>query len=148
MYSIRLRHIAACAILALLACAQPARATQTLDAQITDTCAPWDGAAAEIHAPLPNGKIFVAHIWQPAGLAAGLTLDNKNPDDSTSPGNSTLCPDSDHTQFRDCKPAGSRININDADPKGGDTGSGTLYIEDMGTFLLNVHWTHTPQFCG
>lgn len=144
MFSRSFRLFATFACLAMMAGA--AHAARTLDAQAEDGCAPWDGLAVRVTAPLPDGRLLVAAIWAPDRLTPGLELEKQAMASASGPGNAMICPDAEHTTGNDCEPVGIRINISDA--KDGDTGTGTLYIEDMGSFILNVRWTHTPRFCG
>jgi hypothetical protein len=123
-----------------------AYAAQTLDADVTDTCSPGNAPAAEMRTTLPDGRLFIASIWQLDRLEAGLKIKKQDEAASFGPGNARICADPERTTSNDCKAAGIRINI--IDTKDGDIGAGTLYIEGMGTFSLNVRWTHTPRFCG
>lgn len=119
----------------------PGFARQTLSATADDTCGPWSRPAVTVTAPLPAGPVFIARAWRPESLPGGLEIDNES-----SNGNASVCDDPEKTEFMDCRPVDIRIQIIDA--KDGDTGAGTLYIEGMGTFILNVRWNHTPRFCG
>lgn len=122
-----------------------ASAAPILDAKLQNRCAPWDGPAAEARVTLPDGKFFVAQIYQLDELDTGITLNNA-PADSWNVGSASICKSIENNKLMDCETTTARISVNNV--KDNDSGSGTLSIEGIGAYTLRVHWDRTGPSCG